>query len=94
MSGKCVPVPVPGGADEAAWPPPRPAPSPAPRRSVRPHDLVAGDADLGRFLQGRRGHDAELRRMTQSGWATLTRSQVAFWSSPGGGTARCCTVKP
>ena len=25
-----------------------------------------------------------LRRMTQSGWATLTRSQVAFWSSPGG----------
>ncbi len=39
---------------------------------VRPHDLVAGEADLGRFLQGRRGHDAsELRRMTQSGWATL-----------------------
>ena len=34
------------------------------------------------------------RRMTQSGWATLTRSQVAFWSSPGGGTAKCCTVKP
>ena len=24
-----------------------------------------------------------VRRMTQSGWATLTRSQVAFWSSPG-----------
>ena len=24
-----------------------------------------------------------LRKMTQPGWATLTRSQVAFWSSPG-----------
>src|SRR6266571_8869670 len=59
----------------------------------RPHDLVAGEANLGRFLQGRRGHPA-LRRMTQLGWATLTRSQVAFWSSPGGGTARCWTTKP
>ena len=27
--------------------------------ACRPHDLVAGDADLGRFLQGRRGHDAD-----------------------------------
>ena len=25
---------------------------------MRPHDLVAGEADLGRFLQGGRGHDA------------------------------------
>ena len=25
---------------------------------MRPHDLVAGEPDLGRFLQGRRGHDA------------------------------------
>ena len=35
-----------------------------------------------------------LRRRTQSGWETFTRSQVSFWSSPGGCTARCCTAKP
>ena len=46
--------------------------------------ILSREADLGRFLQGGLCHDpANVRRITQSGWATLTRSQVAFWSSPG-----------
>ena len=35
-----------------------------------------------------------LRRRNQSGWATLTPSEVAFGRAPAVWTARCCTVKP
>ena len=58
MSGKWVPVPY-----QVAQMKPMAA-SPAGTMSCSaqvgdaPHDLVAGDADLGRFLQGGRGHDA------------------------------------
>ena len=57
MSGKWVPVP-----DQIAQMKPMAA-SPAGTISCSaqvawPHDLVAGEANLGRFLQGRRGHDA------------------------------------
>src|SRR5262249_40077283 len=43
----------------------------------RPYDLITGDADLGCFLQAFRAVGVltpVLRRMTQSGWATWTRS--------------------
>ena len=55
----------------------------------RPHDLVAGMPTWAASFRAVGVLTPAVRRMTQSGWATLTRSQVAFWSSPGGCTGRC-----
>ena len=58
MSGKWRPRAIPGRADEANGRLPGRHHVLLRAGRVRPHDLVAGEADLGRFLQGRRGHDA------------------------------------
>src|SRR6266511_6158242 len=94
MSGKSVPV-----ANRLAQMKPRAA-SPAGTTScsaqvdVAPTILSRGTPTWAVSFRAAEVMTPKVRRMTQSGWATLTRSQVAFWSSPGGGIARCCTAKP
>ena len=94
MSGKWVPVPY----QVAQMKPMAASPAGTMSCSVQvgsgPTILSRGTPTWAASFRAVKVMTPALRRMTQSGWATLTRSQVAFWSSPGGCTARCCTVKP
>ena len=58
MSGKWVPVPRKIAQMKPMAASPAAIISCSAQVPRRPHDLVAGEADLGRFLQGGRGHDA------------------------------------
>jgi hypothetical protein len=78
MSGKCLPMP-----DQVAQMKPMAA-SPAGSRScsvqvtAAPTIFSRGNPTWVAAFRAVQVETPALRRMTQSGWATLTRSQIAF----------------
>ena len=59
-----------------------------------PHDLVAREADLGRFLQGRRGHDASAAQDDPVGLGHFDPQPGRLLVEPRRVHGRCCTAKP